>query len=319
MGNQAYFIILSLMVNQLLVTLMNSVLGTGKSTSRGNYVYNCPSCNHHKPKLEICLDETSPDFQKFGCWVCKIKGKKLINLFKLVRAHSDVMLELKSLVKNVTPVEQRQLEEIKVTLPEEFKSVLNSTTLSSKQALSYLKGRGITEDDIIKYNIGYCESGLYSNMIIIPSYNESGSLNYFVGRSFIHDSDRKLNPDVSRDIIPFEIFINWNSPIILCEGMFDAITIKRNAIPLLGKNLQSKLMKKIVTSTVKKIYIALDKDAIKQALDFCEQLINEGKTVYLVELTDKDPNEIGFKQFTTLIQNTFPLTYSGLLEKKLSL
>ena len=78
-------------------------------------------------------------------------------------------------------------------------------------------------------------------------------------------------------------------------------------------------MKKIVTSTVKKIYIALDKDAIKQALDFCEQLINEGKTVYLVELTDKDPNEIGFKQFTTLIQNTFPLTYSGLLEKKLSL
>ena len=319
MGNQAYFIILSLMVNQLLVTLMNSVLGTGKSTSRGNYAYNCPSCNHHKPKLEICLDETSPDFQKFGCWVCKIKGKKLINLFKLVRAHSDVMLELKSLVKNVTPVEQRQLEEIKVTLPEEFKSVLNSTTLSSKQALSYLKGRGITEDDIIKYNIGYCESGLYSNMIIIPSYNESGSLNYFVGRSFIHDSDRKLNPDVSRDIIPFEIFINWNSPIILCEGMFDAITIKRNAIPLLGKNLQSKLMKKIVTSTVKKIYIALDKDAIKQALDFCEQLINEGKTVYLVELTDKDPNEIGFKQFTTLIQNTFPLTYSGLLEKKLSL
>jgi hypothetical protein len=101
--------------------------------------------------------------------------------------------------------------------------------------------------------------------------------------------------------------------------MFDAITIKRNAIPLLGKNLQSKLMQRIVTSTVKKIYIALDKDAIKQALDFCEQLINEGKTVYLVELVDKDPNEIGFKNFTNLIQNTFPLTYSGLFEKKLSL
>jgi DNA primase len=307
------------MVNQLLVTLMNSVLGTGKSTSRGNYAYTCPNCHHHKPKLEICLDETSPDFQKFGCWVCKIKGKKLINLFKTVKASSEAILELKSLVKNANPTEIKQLEEIKVTLPEEFKHILNNNTLTAKQALSYLKGRGITEDDIIKYNIGYCESGLYSNMIIVPSYNESGSLSYFVGRSFIPESDRKLNPDVSRDIIPFEIFINWNSPIILCEGMFDAITIKRNAIPLLGKNLQSKLMKKIVTSTVKKIYIALDKDAIKQALDFCEQLINEGKIVYLVELTDKDPNEIGFKQFTTLIQNTFPLTYSGLLEKKLSL
>ncbi len=40
--------------------------------------------------------------------------------------------------------------------------------------------------------------------------------------------------------IPFEIFINWNSPIIRCEGMFDAISIKRNAIPLLGKNIQGR-------------------------------------------------------------------------------
>ena len=156
-------------------------------------------------------------------------------------------------------------------------------------------------------------------MVIIPSYDEFGTLNYFMGRSFTPGSNKKLNPSVSRDIIPFEIFVNWNSPLVLCEGMFDAITIKRNAIPLLGKNLQSKLMQRIVTSTVKKIYIALDKDAIKQALDFCEQLINEGKTVYLVELVDKDPNEIGFKNFTNLIQNTFPLTYSGLFEKKLSL
>ena len=59
-------------------------------------------------------------------------------------------------------------------------------------------------------------------------------------------------------------------PIILCEGLFDAMAIKRNAIPLLGKNIQSNLMKKIVTSVVNKIYIALDRDAIKQALNFCE-------------------------------------------------
>jgi DNA primase len=308
------------MVNQLLVSLINSVLGTGKATARGNYAYHCPKCtNSTKNKLEVCLDETSPDFQKFGCWVCKFKGKKLLNLFRTVEANHDKILELKSLIKDASPTEKTKLQETKVSLPEEYKSILNNKSLTAKQALSYIKNRGITEDDILKYNIGYCETGLYANMVIIPSYDESGMLNYFVGRSFISDSNRKLNPSVSRDIIPFEIFINWNSPLILCEGMFDAITIKRNVIPLLGKNLQSKLMQRIVTSTVKKIYIALDKDAIKQALDFCEQLINEGKTVYLVELTDKDPNEIGFKNFTNLIQNTFPLTYSGLLEKKLSL
>ena len=78
-------------------------------------------------------------------------------------------------------------------------------------------------------------------------------------------------------------------------------------------------MKKIVTSYVKKIYIALDKDAIKQALHFCEKLMMEGKEVYFVDMQDKDPSEMGFKNFTKLIQKTVPLTYSSLLEHKLSL
>ncbi len=118
-------------------------------------------------------------------------------------------------------------------------------------------------------------------------------LNYFTGRSFEKDVKIKYkNPSVSRDIIPFELFINWDIPFILCEGPFDAIAIKRNVIPLLGKNIQSNLMKKIVMSSVEKIYIALDKDAQKQALSFCERLMNEGKEVYLVDMHDKDPSEL---------------------------
>jgi hypothetical protein len=78
-------------------------------------------------------------------------------------------------------------------------------------------------------------------------------------------------------------------------------------------------MLKIINSTVQKIYIALDKDAIKQALNFCETLMNEGKEVYLVDLADKDPSEMGFEKFTNLIQNTLPLTFSNLLEKKLQI
>jgi len=127
------------------------------------------------------------------------------------------------------------------------------------------------------------------------------------------------NPSASRDVIPNEHLINWNVPVILCEGLFDAIAIKRNAIPLLGKNIQSSLMKKIVTSVVDKIYIALDRDAIKQALKFCERLMAEGKEVYLVDLQDKDPSEMGFENFTKLIQTTLPLTYYDLMEQKLAI
>lgn len=121
---------------------------------------------------------------------------------------------------------------------------------------------------------------------------------------------------MSKDIVPFELFINWSSPLILVEGMFDALAVKRNAIPLLGKHIQRELMKKIVTSEVKKIYIALDQDAQKDALKFCEQLLNEGKEVYLVNMQEKDPSEMGFKEVTKLIQETTPISGYDLMSLK---
>ena len=44
------------MVNQLLITLVDSVLGKGKNTSKNNRAYHCPFCKHHKPKLEVNMD-----------------------------------------------------------------------------------------------------------------------------------------------------------------------------------------------------------------------------------------------------------------------
>jgi hypothetical protein len=78
-------------------------------------------------------------------------------------------------------------------------------------------------------------------------------------------------------------------------------------------------MKKIVTSTIKKIYIALDTDAMKQTIKFSEKFINEGKEVYLIDLKGKDPSEIGFTNFTNLIHKTTPLTPYQLMERKLQL
>ena len=311
------------MINQLLVTLVNSVLGTGKKTARGNLAYTCPYCNHHKPKLEINFTENKEGINPWHCWVCDKKGKSIMPLLFKSKASPVKIAEAKALVKDTyTDAKYTIKSADTIKLPDEFICLdqLNNNSIIRKHAISYLKKRGITSTDFIKYNIGYCEEGLYKNMIIIPTYDKDGILNYFVARSFEKDSFIKYkNPQVSRDIIPNEYMINWDLPIILCEGLFDAIAIKRNAIPLLGKNIQRNLMKKIVTSQVKKIYIALDKDAIKQALRFCELLLAEGKEVYLVDMQDKDPSEMGFNNFTKLIQTTIPLTYYSLLEYKLSI
>ncbi len=309
------------MVNQLLVNLVNSVLGSGKSTARNNYAYHCPFCHHHKPKLEVNLTENREGKNPWHCWACNARGTTIYNLFKQLKVEAKKFTELKSLVKTSKSIKETKVE-YSIALPNEYicLSTGDLSDISARHALVYLKRRNISKYDILKYNIGYCKKGKYKNMIIIPTYNQDGSINYFTARSFEKEPYIKYrNPSVSRDIIPNEHLINWNIPIVICEGLFDAIAIKRNAIPLLGKNIQSSLMKRIVTSVVDKIYIALDKDAIKQALRFCENLMAEGKEVYLVDLQDKDSSEMGFVNFTKLIQTTQPLTYSGLLERKLAL
>jgi hypothetical protein len=309
------------MVNQLLVTLVNSVLGSGKTTARNNYAYHCPFCNHAKPKLEVNLTENREGKNPWHCWACDIRGTSIYSLFKQIKIAPEKLQELSSLVKTSKSINETRVVS-SVVLPPEFIALdnVNSSDLMARHALVYLKNRHVSKHDILKYNIGYCKEGDYKNMIIMPTFDANGKLNYFTARSFEKNPYIKYkNPSASRDVIPNEHLINWNIPIILCEGIFDAMAIKRNAIPLLGKNIQSNLMKKIVTSLVDKIYIALDRDAMKQALRFCEMLLAEGKEVYLVDLQDKDPSEMGFKNFTKLIQNTVPLTYYDLMERKLAL
>jgi DNA primase len=308
------------MVNELLVNLVNSVLGTGKRTARGNQAYSCPFCHHHKPKLEVNFTENSEGVNQWACWSCGKKGKSIKSLFKQVQVDASYFQELSKLVKNVSLNDIGEIKQVLLELPKEYKSFINNKDIIARHAFTYLKRRDITKQDILKYNIGYCNSGQYAKMIVIPSYDANGKLNYFTARSFEKDPYTKYrNPETSRDIIPFELFVNWDLPIILCEGPFDAMAIKRNAIPLFGKNIQPSLMKRLVESKVQKIYIALDNDAVKQALGFCEQLLDIGKEVYLVELQGKDPSELGFENFTKLIQTVSPLTQYKLMEKKLSM
>ena len=225
------------MVNELLVNLVDSVLGAGKRTARGNKAYHCPYCNHHKPKLEVNFSQNKKGYNPWHCWVCDKRGNRISSLFKKVSASVEKFEELKKLIGSEVEVKQ-QYNSTKLELPKEYKPIIGNKDILARHALAYLKKRGVTQDDIEKYNIGYCETGRYAKMIIIPSYDETGNLNYFTGRSFEKDPYIKYhNPETSRDIIPFELFINWNIPLILCEGPFDAIAIKRNAVPLLGKNI----------------------------------------------------------------------------------
>mgnify|MGYP003345320596 CR=1 FL=1 len=315
------------MESTALLFLVESVLGKGQSTSKGNYAFKCPFCTHHKNKMEINLRTTSKRENFWHSWVCGAKGKTLLTLFKKIKAPSDKINEL-----NILIVPTKKEEHINIDLlelPKEFISFDNHgkfitdrvAQIESKHALKFLKSRGITVEDIIKYNIGFCKEGKYEFRVIIPSYDENSKLNYFIARDYKEPSLQKYkNPPASaKDVIGFELYINWDAPIILVEGMFDALTIKRNVIPLFGKVIHGKLMEKLVRSSVDRIYIALDNDARRDALKQAEMLMSYGKEVYLVEMEGKDANEIGFEKFLNTIEQTKPLNLQSLLKKKLQL
>ena len=311
------------MLNAALVSTVNSVLGRGKETSGNNYVYQCPFCQHHKPKLEVNLVPNSKGENFWHCWVCNAKGKSLLGLFKKLKVPQDKILELRSILNYADKKDEEESDITKIELPKEYKSLLSiqRTDISAKHALAYLKKRGISKEDILKYNIGFCEEGRYKNMIVVPSYNKDGVINYFIARSFEKDPSRKYDsPKCNKNaIIGLEYFINWNIPVILCEGIFDAIAIKRNVIPLFGKTIPKALMMKLVETNVKTVYVALDRDALKDALKYAEELLNLGKDVYLVDLDDKDPSEMGFDKFTSLVHKAEQLTLSELIYKKIEL
>ena len=77
-------------------------------------------------------------------------------------------------------------------------------------------------------------------------------------------------------------------------------------------------MKKIIESNVEKIYLALDEDALKDAFNHAETFMSYGKQVYLIEMGDKDPSELGFEQFTKLLHNAVELTTSVLMKKRMA-
>ena len=301
-----------------IVNLLNRVIGNnGRQLKKANeYMYWSPFTSHHKPKLQINIQT-----QKWHCWVSNQGGHKLFQLFKKLNATKEQYDELREIVGDFKSKSSFKSKEKKKSLhlPKEFKPLWNGgDSIIKRHALSYLTKRGMGMADIIRYNIGYCSEGLYGNRIIVPSYDSDGNLNYFVGRDIYSGGMKYKNPPISKDIIGFDLFINWDEPIVLCEGVFDAMAIKRNAIPLFGKTIPKKLMKKIYEKQVKTIYILLDSDAYWDSIKMTDVLMRNGIDVQLIKLKDKDPSEMGFKKVIDVIKQSSKTSFSDLIRMKLN-
>jgi DNA primase len=301
----------------VVINTLDSTLGVGTSLKGNEQAHHCPFCHHHKKKLQINLET-----QKWHCWVCDARGARITSLLKKLKVDYKTIQIINDIYGDYEYTSNVEDYPEKLELPNEFKPLYKkpkSINPIYNQAIHYLKRRSINMNEIFRYNIGYCENGLYGGRIIIPSYTEEGELNYFIARSFYEDNKMKYkNPPVSRNVVVFDNQINWNEPITLVEGVFDAFSVKRNAIPLLSKFLLTELKDKILNKGVKEINILLDSDAIDDSTKHTEFFQRNGIKVKNIIPEGKDAGELGFEKVNELLKEAEETGWDDLVLSKLN-
>jgi DNA primase len=267
--------------------ILNEALGRGRDHG-SEILFKCPKCNHHKSKLSINLSKNV-----FKCWICDYRGRSIRRVIRSFGSYTqlqkwDAIFGRQDLERFDDLFAERSVErdDQTVDLPEEFVSLCHDNIPKTGiYALKYLKSRGITKKDIVKWKIGYCFSGEYRNRIVVPSFTDDGNVSYFVARSYNGDTYKYKNPRASKNIVFNELYVNWNEDLILVEGVFDAINAG-NSVPILGSTLRtdSSLIKKIVYNDTP-VYVALDPDAAEKERKVIKTLLKYDVELYKIDVS----------------------------------
>jgi len=261
--------------------------------------FDCPAC---------AIDEGKPDGDGKGnleinytkgvykCWKCKDTNNMHGYLDSLVYkyAPSTLIREYKIVKPQYEYNPKDKIARYVTELPAEFIELTgcNPRTYQYREAIEYLHERGITDDIIKDYNIGYCPSGKYHTRIVFPSYDKNGVINYWVARWF---GKRKVknkyqNPEADVElIIVNEHLICWDATIYLVEGFTDHI-VTPNSIPLLGKTVHDILYLTLQTKAKGNVVIFLDDDAKKDSLKLYNKL-DTGELAGRIRIVDTIKNE----------------------------
>jgi len=286
--------------------VLTSILGSCRIIGREHLFY-CPSCKHHKRKLSVNIDKN-----RYKCWTCNLRGSSIFYLIKRYGTAEHInqwlfftgetnLAERNDLRLLLDPREEEK-EEVLFQLPEEFVSLVGSKSLYTKQVRSYLYDRGISNKDIINWKIGFCENGEYAGRVIVPSFNLYGKINYFVARSYNGIKPKYRNPPLSNNTVVFNhLFVNFKKPIVLVEGVFDAIKSGTNSVPLLGSILSenSKLFHEIIKNNTT-CYMALDPDARNKENKAIKTLLTYGINLYKIVVSPY--NDVGEMTKTEFLQ-----------------
>jgi DNA primase len=281
---------------EVLVELLTDVLGSHHQhyESKGQISFDCPVCAEEKGldqgdgkgNLEINYIR-----HVYKCWACGETHGTHGPLGKLFDGYAT---KSQKKVYNLIKPEELKKEEkkkVRLRLPEGFTTFKDSNPrfIPHIEAYKYLQSRGITDEIIEKYRIGYTATGDYAYRIVVPSYDTENQLNYFVARAWVPKKMKYKNPPVPKDEIIFgESAIDWKKDVYLCEGVFDSFFLP-NPIVMLGKKMSKLLFETLYLKAEGNIIICTDGDAFQDGFKLYHEL-NGGKLYNKIKLI-KLPND----------------------------
>ena len=281
-------------------------LGNYKTLVGNNHYFECPACHHHNRKLTLNIEKSV-----FNCWHCEIKGRNFLHLLKLAGVS-----KLKQYIKIFNEEKKTDIEDInnifgkeaitkkKIMLPKGYKNIFkNIERAFYLPAIKYLADRGLTKEDILRYDIHF---SLSEQRILFPSYDSNHNLNYYVARTIQPFENYKYKNAIAskREVIFNEHLIEWDRPLYIVEGIFDAILSRKNAVPVLGSSIgRGSLLFKRLLENKTEVIIALDADAKKKMFKMIDELIRYNVSVTYVdwESEERDIAEMGTDKFEEIV------------------
>lgn len=283
---------------------------------RGWMKGNCPDCGRlDKFGFNIYMNRTN-------CFTCGYHPSpiRLVGDLEGLEKNNEILSFLKIYEGRdyLEPVVER-IERIDTILPTGFKSLILGKGMIAKAARKYIAGRGFDPEEMAYKGWGYGTKDEYFGYIIIPFYI-GGKLIYYNARRYMGSGSKYINPKIEdfgigKSLIMYNIdALALYDTIYLAEGAINAETIGDQGVATGGKKVSHYQLSMILKSSVKKIVILLDPDAIPEAIKVGLDLVYHKKIKLITLPKDKDINDIGKERTMKLIKKANWLEYNDLIE-----
>lgn len=177
----------------------------------------------------------------------------------------------------------------------------------NNEALDYLRERGINEETVKKFSIGFEKdvigfksynnefSGYFHNRVIFPLVSIEEKTVDLIGRT-IDDKEPKYKSLIGVDDVFFnEQVLNAAEDVILCNSIFDVLSLDQAKLPsicMVSNHLSNQQIEKLME---KRVFLAFGNDEIgrRETIRVSKLIQNKVRELYILHLPEglKDIND----------------------------